>query len=78
MTTGADPQGVADPSDRIFRGDVLLAIASGVGVELEGSVLFGTKDGTRFGYVALDADVRQRHPDLSPASPGSARRCSPA
>ena len=32
-----------------------LSIASGVGVELEGSVLFGTKDGTRFGYVALDA-----------------------
>ena len=30
-------------------------IASGVGVKLEGSVLFGSKDGTRFGYVALDA-----------------------
>jgi hypothetical protein len=55
MTTGADAQGIADPSDRTFRGDVLLAIASGVGVELEGSVLFGTKAGTRFGYVALDA-----------------------
>lgn len=55
MTTGADPQGVADPSDRTFRGDVLLAIASGVGVELQGSVLFGTRAGTRFGYVALDA-----------------------
>lgn len=55
MTTGADPQGVADPSDRTFRGDVLLAIASGVGVELQGSVLFGTKGGTRFGYVGLDA-----------------------
>ena len=55
MTTGADDQGIADPSDKIFRGDVRLSIASGVGVELEGSVLFGTKDGTRFGYVALDA-----------------------
>jgi hypothetical protein len=55
MTTGADPNGVADPSDKIFRGDVLLKVASGVGVELEGSVLFGTKDGTRFGYIALDA-----------------------
>ena len=55
MITGADDQGIADPSDKIFRGDVQLSIASGVGVELEGSVLFGTKDGTRFGYVALDA-----------------------
>ena len=55
MTTGADAQGIADPSDKTFRGDVKLAIASGVGVELEGSVLFGTKDGTKFGYVALDA-----------------------
>ena len=64
MITGADAEGIADPSDKTFRGDVQLAIASGVGVELEGSVLFGTKDGTRFGYVALDADLRQRHPDL--------------
>ena len=46
MITGADDQGIADPSDKIFRGDVQLSIASGVGVELEGSVLFGTKDGT--------------------------------
>ena len=55
MTTGVDPQGVADPSDKTFRGDVQLAIASGVGVALDGSVLFGTKGGTRFGYVGLDA-----------------------
>jgi hypothetical protein len=56
MLTGSDPDGFADPSDRTFRGDVTLAIASGVGVQLQGSVLFGTKDGTRFGYVALDAE----------------------
>jgi len=68
MTTGADPQGVADPSDKIFRGDVLLAIASGVGVELEGSVLFGTKDGTRFGYVALEATFGSGIPICSSVS----------
>ena len=57
MTTGAgDPSGVADPTDRIFRGDVTLAVAGEVGVKLQGSVLFGTKSGTRFGYVGLDAE----------------------
>ena len=55
MQTGGDANGIADPADKIFRGDVLLSIASGVGVAIEGSVLFGTKGGTRFGYVALDA-----------------------
>lgn len=55
MTTGADASGIADPSDKTFRGDVTLSIASGVGVVLEGSVLFGTKGGTRFGYISLDA-----------------------
>ena len=68
MITGADPEGIADPSDRTFRGDVLLAIASGVGVELEGSVLFGTKDGTRFGYVALDATFGSGIPICSSVS----------
>jgi hypothetical protein len=56
MLSGSDPDGVADPSDRTFRGDVTLAIASGVGVKLQGALLFGTKDGTRFGYVALDTE----------------------
>jgi hypothetical protein len=65
MITGSDPGGIADPSDRIFRGDVTLAIASGVGVELEGSVLFGTKGGTRFGYVALDAEFGSGIPIFS-------------
>lgn len=68
MITGADPGGIADPGDRIFRGDVKLAIASGVGVALEGSVLFGTKDGTRFGYVALDAEFGSGIPVFSAVS----------
>lgn len=68
MTSGADAQGIADPSDRTFRGDVLLSIASGVGVELEGSVLFGTKGGTRFGYVALDATFGSGIPICSTVS----------
>jgi hypothetical protein len=68
MITGADPAGIADPSDRIFRGDVALAIASGVGVKLEGSVLFGTKGGTRFGYVALDAEFGSGIPIFSSVS----------
>jgi len=68
MTTGADAQGIADPGDKIFRGDILLAIASGVGVELEGSVLFGTKNGTRFGYVALDATFGSGIPICSSVS----------
>lgn len=68
MSTGGDSAGIADPSDRIFRGDVLLAIASGVGVELEGSVLFGTKAGTRFGYVALDATFGSGIPIFSGVS----------
>lgn len=68
MITGSDPQGIADPAERIFRGDVTLAIASGVGVELEGSVLFGTKNGTRFGYVALDATFGSGIPIFSTVS----------
>ncbi len=68
MTSGADAQGIADPSERTFRGDVRLAIASGVGVELEGSVLFGTKGGTRFGYVALDATFGSGIPICSSVS----------
>jgi hypothetical protein len=67
MITG-DPEGIADPADRTFRGDVKLAIASGVGVELEGSVLFGIKDGTRFGYVALDAEFGSGIPVFSTVS----------
>ncbi len=55
MTTGADPDGIADPSQRTFRGEVALGIPA-AGVQLTGSVLFGTKNGTRFGYVGLDAD----------------------
>jgi hypothetical protein len=68
MLTGSDPDGFADPSDRTFRGDVKLAIASGVGVELQGSVLFGTKDGTRFGYVGLDAEFGSGIPIFSSVS----------
>lgn len=68
MTTGADPAGIADPSDRTFRGDVTLAIASGVGVRLEGSLLFGTRNGTRFGYVALDAEFGSGIPIFSSVS----------
>ena len=68
MATGPDPDGFADPSDRTFRGDVTLAIASGVGVKLEGSLLFGTKSGTRFGYVALDAEFGSGIPIFSGVS----------
>jgi hypothetical protein len=68
MITGGDPQSIADPADRIFRGDVTLAIASEVGVKLEGSVLFGTKGGTRFGYVALDAEFGSGIPIFSTVS----------
>jgi hypothetical protein len=68
MTSGADPGGIADAADRIFRGDVTLTIASGVGVALEGSVLFGTKAGTRFGYVALDAEFGSGIPVFSSVS----------
>jgi hypothetical protein len=68
MISGTDPDGFADPSNRTFRGDVTLAIASGVGVELQGSVLFGTKDGTRFGYVALDAEFGSGIPIFSSVS----------
>ncbi|MCD2441545.1 hypothetical protein LQ757_04555 [Agromyces sp. SYSU K20354] len=68
MTTGSDPDGIADPADRIFRGDVTLAIASGVGVKLQGSLLFGTKDGTRFGFVALDAEFGSGIPVFSSVS----------
>ncbi|SFR94933.1 hypothetical protein SAMN04487846_1055 [Microbacterium sp. cf046] len=68
MVTGADPGGIADPGDRIFRGDVKLAVAAGVGVTLEGSVLFGTKAGTRFGYVALDAEFGSGIPVFSSVS----------
>lgn len=68
MITGTDPGAIADHADRTFRGDVKLAIASGVGVELEGSVLFGTKGGTRFGYVALDAEFGSGIPVFSTVS----------
>ena len=68
MTTGADPQGIADPGDKIFRGDVVLSIASGVGVALEGSLMFGTKGGTRFGYIALDATFGSGIPVFSSVS----------
>jgi hypothetical protein len=68
MTTGADPSGIADPSDKIFRGDVVLSIACNVGVALEGSVLFGTKQGTRFGYVGLDATFGSGIPIFSSVS----------
>ncbi len=68
MKTGADPQGIADPSDKTFLGDVKLTIASGVGVELEGSVLFGTRSGTRFGYVSLDATFGSGIPIFSSVS----------
>ncbi|HEY6056497.1 MAG TPA: hypothetical protein VIV06_00620, partial [Candidatus Limnocylindrales bacterium] len=68
MITGADPAGIADPADRVFRGDVTLAVASGVGVKLQGSVLFGTKAGTRFGYVALDAEFGSGIPIFSTVS----------
>ena len=68
MTNGADAQGIADPSDKTFRGDVTLSIASGVGVALEGSVLFGTRNGTRFGYVSLDATFGSGIPICSSVS----------
>jgi hypothetical protein len=66
MTTG-DPQAIADAAGRIFRGDVTLAIPR-MGAKLEGSVLFGTKDGTRFGYVALDAEFGSGIPIFSAVS----------
>ncbi len=68
MVSGVDPEGIADPADRTFRGDVKLAIASGVGVELEGTVLFGTKGGMRFGYVGLDAEFGGGIPIFSTVS----------
>lgn len=53
MSSGTDP--MSDATNRIFRGNIVLMIAGGVGVKLDGSLMFGTKAGTRFGYFALDA-----------------------
>ncbi len=55
MTSGGDPNGVAEATDRTFQGGVALFIGGSVGITVDGSVLFGTKSGTKFWYVALDA-----------------------
>jgi hypothetical protein len=55
MTSGGDPNGIGDPGDRTFQGGVALFIGGSAGITADGSVLFGTKSGTKFWYVALDA-----------------------
>lgn len=55
MTSGGDPNGLADAGDRTFQGGVALFIGGSVAITVDGSVLFGTKAGTKFWYVALDA-----------------------
>lgn len=55
MTSAGDPNGLADPGDRTFQGGVALFIGGSVAITVDGSVLFGTKSGTKFWYVALDA-----------------------
>ena len=54
MTSG-DPGGVAEGTDTTFRGGVHLFIGGSVAITVDGFVLFGTKSGTKFWYVALDA-----------------------
>ena len=55
MTSGPDPSGVSEGTATTFRGGIELFFGCDIGVTIDGFVLFGTKSGTRFWYVALDA-----------------------
>jgi hypothetical protein len=57
MTSGADPSEVADSTDYTFQGGVELFIGGSIGLTIDGHLLFGTKAGTRFWYVALDGTL---------------------